>query len=225
MVINAFKPAQVRVRVVMEGEGEDKPLTTGSVFLIPTEGAADFVDRPVAYQPKNGVYVIDDVPPGRYRAWFNNANNGYLKSVQSGERVLDSGLVDVGDGAVLSLLLTFSGNVATVSGDLQVSEDQAKQPVHVVLVSDEATASLERGNEWPTLDQSFHFSIPRVRPGKYLAFAVQEADYDLWKNADFVKLLQSEGKEVELHEKEQVTLHLKLITKEEIDDARKRLGL
>ncbi len=209
----------------MEGEGEDKPLTTGSVFLIPTEGAADFVDRPVAYQPKNGVYVIDDVPPGRYRAWFNNANNGYLKSVQSGERVLDSGLIDVGDGAVLNLLMTFSRNVATVSGDVQVSEDQSKQPVHVVLVSDEAAAALERGNEWSTLDQRSHFSISRLRPGKYRAFAVQAADYELWKNADFVELFRSAGNPVELHEKEQVILHLKLITKEEIDDARKRLGL
>ena len=224
MVITPFKPAQVRVRVVIEGE-EDKPLTTGSVFLNPTENGVDPSDRRMGYQPQNGVYAIEDVPPGRYRAWFNNANDCYLKSVQSGERVLDSDSVEVGDGAVLSLLMTFSRNVATVSGDVQVSEDQSKQPVHVVLVSDEAGASLEQGNEWPRLDQSFHFSIPRVRPGKYLAFAVQEADYDLWNNADFVQLLRLEGKEVELHEKEQMTLHLKLITKDEIDDARKRLGL
>ena len=71
VVITPFKPAQVRVRVVMEGEGEDHPLTTGTVFLTPTEGAADAGDHPMQYQPQNGVYVMDDVPPGRYRAWFN----------------------------------------------------------------------------------------------------------------------------------------------------------
>ncbi len=199
VVINPFKPAQVRVRVVLEGE-EDKPLTTGSVSLRPAQ-AADAIGFLTQFQPQNGTYIIDGVPPDKYRVWFNNASDCYLKSVQSGERTLNPESIDVGDGAVLNLVMTYSKNVGSLSGDVEVPQDQPRNSASVLLISEEISPEL--GGILPaSLDQTLHFSSAHLRPGKYLAFAAQDSDWDLWKNADFVKLLQSEGKEVELHEKE-----------------------
>ncbi len=223
VVITPFKPAQVRVRVVLEGE-EDKPLTAGTVSLHPVEGKAAASFQRMQFQPQNGTYILNDVPPGRYSVSFNNATNYYLKTVTSGARMLDPESIDVADGASLDLLMTFSKNVASLSGDVEVSQDQPKNSVKVVLISEDSTPSGDKIRP-AELDQSLHFSIERLRPGKYVAFAAQEDDFDVWADADFLRLLQSQGSELELHEKEHATVHLKLIPKDVTDRIRQQLGL
>jgi Carboxypeptidase regulatory-like domain len=225
VVIAPFKPAQVRVRVLMEGE-EDRPLTTGSVFLNQGEDPDDRRDQLMQYQPQDGAFTINNIPPGKYQVWFNNAPDGYLKSVQSGDRVLDADAVEVGEGAAIDLLMTFSKNVASLSGDVELPADQPKAPVEVLALPEEpGELAKPRNRSSGRADQSLHFSVDKIRPGKYRAFAVEDIDYDLWSNPDFVRLMAGNGVEVELHEKEQATEHLKVITKEEVEAARKRLGL
>jgi len=133
--------------------------------------------------------------------------------------------IDVSEGAVVDLLMTFSRNVASVGGDVEVKPDQSKRSVHVLLLSVEERYSLQPGLLWPLVDQTFRFSKAEMRPGKYLAFAVEDDDQALWESADFVSLLEPQGTEVTLHEKEHSNVHLKLIPKDETDAIRKRLGL
>jgi hypothetical protein len=64
-----------------------------------------------------------------------------------------------------------------------------------------------------------------MQPGKYIAFAAGENGVDLWNNNEFVKLLESEDTDLNLHENERATVRLKLITKNETDRIRKQLGL
>ena len=225
VVITPFKPAQVRVRAVMEGE-EERPLTNGSVFLNQGDDADDRRNQLMQYQPQNGVFTINSVPPGKYQVWFNGASEGYLKSVESGGRALDADAIEVTDGAALDLLMTFSKKVASLSGDVELSGDRPKGIVRVAAEPEEPGELGKPGRAgFGRLDQASHFSIDRMRPGKYLAFAMEDLDYELWSNPDFVKLMAGNGVEVELHEKEQATVHLKVISKEEIQAARRRLGL
>jgi hypothetical protein len=224
IVITPFKPAQVRVRVVVEGE-EDKPLTDGSVFLNPVHDNGGHVNRLMQYRPQNGTYIIDAVPPGKYEILFSNASDYYLKSVKSGEQKLDGNSIEVSEGAVLDLQMKFSRNVAELSGDVEVPQDQPKRSAHVLVLSEEPDEVWQLKRRWPELDQFLHFGLRRMRPGKYLAFAVQEDDSELWSNPEFVALLRSEGTEVELHENDHPAVHLKLISKDETDGVRKRLGL
>ena len=224
VVIAPFRPAQVRVRVVVEGE-EDKPLTKGRVSLMPAHEPEDSLRTFLQYPPQNSTYVIDGVPPGKYRVWFNNASDCYLKSVLSGERMVDSESIDVAEGAVLDLLMTFSRNVASISGDVDPPQGQPNPSVHVLVISEEPGEHAEVRHRWPELDQTLHFSIARLRPGKYISLAVQDDNPDLWENSAFVKSFEAEGTAIELHEKENATVHLKVIPKEETDGARKRLGL
>ena len=140
--------------------------------------------------------------------------------------MLDADAIEVGEGASLELLMTFSKNVANLSGDVELPADQPKGPVEVLALPEElGELAKPRNRSFGRADQSLHFSIDRMRPGKYRAFAVQDLDYELWSNPDFVGLMADKGVEVALHEKEQTTVHLKVITKTEIEAARKRLGL
>lgn len=221
VVITPFRPAQVGVRVVQEGE-EDQPLRAGMVFLHATDGAEEQNSTPPQFEPHNGVYLFPSVAPGSYQVWFNDSSNGYLKSIQAGGRKLDANLVEVGENSNLDLLLTFSKNTATISGEVETAPDQSKASVNVLLILEEP--SLQLNNKFPAaLDQFLHFTKERMPPGKYLAFAVED-DSDLWDNPEFVKVLQSRGTEVKLGENETANLHLKLIPKEETDRVRHQLG-
>jgi hypothetical protein len=114
--------------------------------------------------------------------------------------------------------------VASVTGVVDVSRDPSARSIRVLLISEEPRSEFDR--IWPAeLDQSLHFALERMPPGKYLAFAVEENDFDLWDNQDFIKLLEEEGVEVELHESEHATIHLKLIPKDATDRIRRQLGI
>ncbi len=219
-----FRPAQVRVRVVMEEGQETVPLTMGSVFLIPDPPESNPRNSISQFTPQNGVYVMDSVAPGKYRVEFSNASSCYLKSLQAGGRTLPVDSFEVPEGATLNLLMTYSRNVATVTGDVSRTEDQAGHPAHVFLIAREALVSRERTTP-ADLDQSSQFTLNHMTPGSYLAIATEESDQDAWDNADFLKLLQSEAAAIDLHENEHATLHLKLIPKETTSRIRQQLGL
>jgi protocatechuate 3,4-dioxygenase beta subunit len=219
VVIAPFKPAEVRVRVVRE-DNADAPLTTGSVFLIPLDSGG----RSGMHQTQNGVYILHDVRPGKYEIRFSSAQDCYLKSVESSGRTLDPKSIDIAEGASLDLLLTYSPNVASVTGDIEVPQDRSTSPVHVWMISPDSSSPYTRVRTIE-MDQSFHFSIQHLRPAKYLLFAAEEDDSDLWNSADFVKLLEPDGTELEVHEKQQATVHLKLIPKDETDRIRRQLGI
>lgn len=223
VAITPFRPGVVRVRVLQEGD-EEQALTTGSVFLWPVEQKANFTQNEYQISPQNGVYVFDSVMPGKYRIGFTNAGQSYLKSVQSAGRPLDPESMELSDGASLDLVLTYSKNVASVSGDVELPEGQAKRALHVFLISE--STSPVWGNISPAeLDQFLHFSIGNIPPGKYTAFAAEDNDPDLWNNALFLNLVKSNGNELELEEKQHATVHLKPITKDMIDRIRRQLGL
>ncbi|MFZ0594121.1 MAG: hypothetical protein WAM39_26930 [Bryobacteraceae bacterium] len=208
--------------MVIEDE-EDKPLTTGSVTLMPEHWDGTGSGLLYGYQPRNGAYVIDNIHPGKYGISFTNAPGCYLKSVQSGTQTLDPQSIAIEDGASLDLLMIYSKNVASVTGDIETPPDQPAHSAHVLLLCEDSTPECDMASA--DLDQSLHFSNDHIRPGKYLAFAAQDNDSDLWKNADFIKLIQSEAVEIDLHEKEHATIHLKLIPKSETDRLRHQLGI
>jgi hypothetical protein len=223
VVITPFRPAEVRVKVVMEDQ-PDKPLTSGSVILYPVDHD-EYLGSRSQFEPTDGTYLIRSVQPGRYWVGFNNSPGAYLKSVESGGRLLNPNSINVTEGIVMDLLVTFCKNVASLTGTVDMPQDRPAPSAHIVLISEEQLQPPQYRYQWPQLDQAHQFTATNLRPGKYLALAVQDDIPDLWSNTDFLQALHSKGEEVELHEKDRPTIHLKLITKDQTDELRRRLGL
>ncbi len=222
VTITPFNPAQVHVRMVMEGE-EDKPFTSGLVALAPTSDN-DFGAAVFQHESRNGIYTIKSIVPGKYGIWFHLDQDHYLKSVQSGEQELNPDSIEIGAGTGTDLLAIFSKNVAMLSGDVEVASEDSKISVHVLLISEERPS--ERSGFFSVaVDQLFHFSSVQLPPGKYLAFAAEDSDAEAWNDPEFLKLLRSEGTKVELQEKEQKTIRLSLLKKTKTEQARKQLGI
>ena len=119
----------------------------------------------------------------------------------------------------MDLVLILSRSWASLAGDVDASS------AHVVLLSEEQSLPPQANYQFPELDQLNHFFVSKLPPGKYLAFATEDADSEWWDNPAFVKALRSEGQALELHENQRAALHLKLIPKDETDQIAKRLGL
>ena len=215
-----FTPAKLGVRVAIEGE---RTVPEGAVMLSALEktGSGGSV-----FEKHNGFYVFDHVAPGTYGILFNNAPDAYLKSVQSGNEYLPWDAIPVAEGAALDLQLTYSKKMAAMSGDVEAAADRkSKRAVRVLLISEEGNGS-GAGRVVPgEVDQYLHFSVERLRPGKYLAVATQEGDFDFWESPEVLKSLSASGVEVDLRESDHRTVRLKLIPKEETDRLRRQLGI
>jgi hypothetical protein len=131
--------------------------------------------------------------------------------------------VDVAEASNLDVLLTFSKNVAAVRGEVEISQDQVAHSTHVVLVAEDPSLHLNK-IFYASPDQFFHFAEENIPPGRYNAFATED-DLDLWDNTEFIKLLQPKAAHVELQEKQQAVLLLKLVSKEETDRVLRQVGL
>jgi hypothetical protein len=210
--------ARVRIRVVLEGQ--DQPLTQGAAFLLaPDENSNDLS----AFPPRDGTYVFENVPPGRYRPHFNNAG-GYLKSVRLNGQELTSPIIDVADGSNLDILLTYSPKVAEINGDVELSADQPAVVPHVFVVAPDGDWNSEKTIS-PDIDQFHHFICGKLRPGHYFAFAAEENDAALWDNPAFLDALRSDAVKLDLKENGHESIHLKPIAGDEIARIRRELGL
>ncbi len=218
--IAAFKPSQLRIRLSLDGE--DEPLTRGSVFLGHTGD-----ERGLAYsqwEQHDGVYAFPNVSPGRYLPMFNGAPGTFLKSIFVAGHAADSpDYLEVPEGADLDVQLVFSRKVATIVGDVVVAHDSPKRPFSVLVVDEIAPEPLKLRTA--DLDQFWHFSLTGLPPGHYSVFAAEETDPDLWINHDFLELMRTPDSEVKIGEGERTSLSLKITPKETSDHARKQLGL
>lgn len=158
------------------------------------------------HQPRDGLYILDNVAPGIFGIWFENVPGRYLKSVQAGGAIAEHDSIKVAEGA--ALLVTFSRNVAALSGDVELTQDQAEHTANVLVLAEGENEVSPQKYHWPELDQSFHFNVTNLRPEKYRVFAIEDGDTEPWTNSEFLKALQSEGVEVELHEKDHSNVHL-----------------
>jgi len=220
VTITPFEPAQLRVRVTLEDEG--KPLTSGSVFLDPIDANANPHASQYQFTPDNGTYVLNGVSPGRYLVGSTNVGHCFLKSMKSNGQEIEPETLEVRSGAHLNLVLTYSKHLATITGDVTAPHDRPGRPVHIILVP-QRESPLNRA--WNTkVDQFLHFSIEGRDPGKYIAFAAEEGDIELWDDPDFLRVMRPDGTAIELHENEHATVKLKLITIEATDRVRSQLG-
>jgi hypothetical protein len=64
-----------------------------------------------------------------------------------------------------------------------------------------------------------------VKPGKYKAFAAEDIEMTQWADPELAKALDSTGVSVEVAEKDDKQIQLKLITAEESSRVLEKLGL
>jgi hypothetical protein len=200
-------------------DSPDADLKGVYVFLIPTEGivSAGWLR---AELKDDGIFQLPTCDPVRYAVRVV-APGTYVRSITFNHReVLPSGIIDVSNGGGRLDVFLHKGG-AELAGTLEAQPgSDAMNPAakaRAVLIPVDwspdwainlPSAKIENGS----------FSIRNVRPGTYYALALEAFDL-LWKNPGLVRRMQSRGDTVTLDEDDHVSVHLKLITAAEVQQA------
>ena len=175
-------------------------------------GANAVVDRQGNFEWKN-------VSPGNFivRVFGGEPqNNFFLKSVRLGDRNIEAGFTASGP-ASLDLVLSSRGGVidgAVVGKEAEkekdIDNDNPVPNATVVAIPEEKYRKLPDRFGIGATDQSGHFIIRGLVPGTYTLFAWQDADDEVWRDPDFLKSQEANGRTLKVEEGSSQKIELRL---------------
>lgn len=161
-----------------------------------------------------GVFSFESVSPDVYDVRTRGLTGGfYLKAVKYGpQQALDTG-VNLTAGATGALELVFSPNGATVEGNV-TRDGKAVSGATVVLAPEGAKPNRPDLYRTATSDDSGHYSIDSLAPGKYRLYAFEDLEDGAGQDPEFLKEFENMAEKVELEEKAALTKPLTVIAVE-----------
>ena len=160
-----------------------------------------------------GNFEWKDVNPGAYVVQvYGGEGQGsfFLKSVKLGERNIETGFTASGS-ATLDLVVSSKGGI--VEGavvEKNVDNDQPVANATVVAVPEEKYRKLSDRFGIGSTDQHGRFTIRGLAPGSYTLYAWQDLEEGVWRDADFLKSQEANGKTVKVEEGSHQQVELKL---------------
>ncbi len=191
------------------------------IFLVPSDGAPDF-NQLTASTNNDGSFVLPNVGPGKYRLnVFGIPQGTYLKSVLlENQEVLASGF-DLSQGAAgRSLQVVFSAKGGQIDGTIQTDQQQSSQGTIVTLIPDPPQPEQTYLYRVTTADQSGHFSLKDLAPGKYRLFAWEQLENGAQFDPEFLKPHESQSVQVTLSESGHEQPTLKRIAAAKVEEAK-----
>jgi protocatechuate 3,4-dioxygenase beta subunit len=160
-----------------------------------------------------GNFDWKDVNPGTYVVQvYGGEGQGsfFLKSVTLGGRNIETGFTASGP-ATLDLVVSLTGGM--VEGTVVEKNGDNDQPVAnatVVAVPEEKYRKLPGRFVMGSTDQHGRFTIRGLAPGSYTLYAWQDLEEGVWRDADFLKSQEANGKTVKVEEGSHQQVELKL---------------
>jgi hypothetical protein len=162
-----------------------------------------------------GNFDWKDVNPGTYVVQvYGGEGRGsfFLKSVMLGGRNIETGFTASGP-ATLDLVVSSKGG--TVEGTVvekgkDVENDHPVANATVVAVPEEKYRKLPDRFGMGSTDQHGRFTIRGLAPGSYTLYAWQDLEEAVWRDADFLKSQEANGKTMKVEEGSHQTVELRL---------------
>jgi hypothetical protein len=166
-----------------------------------------------------GSFEWKDVNPGAYVVQvYGGEGQGsfFLKSVKLGERNIENGFTASGP---TTLDLVVSSNGGMVEGvvvekeagkDKDVDNDQPVPNATVVAVPEEKYRKLPDRFGTGATDQRGRFTLRGLAPGSYTLYAWQDLEEGVYRDPDFLKSQEANGKTVKVEEGSHQQVELKL---------------
>ncbi len=165
----------------------------------------------------DGSFALATVTPDDYNVFLFGLPDGfYMKSVHAGQLdVLVAGL-DLSGGPPGELDVLLSPNAAQLNGMVQSPKTQQLAPGATVVLVPDAPERLGQSvfYRMAAADQTGHFTMKNVVPGKYTAYAWEDVETGAYYDPDFVKSHESWGAPIEVTEGAQLNLQLTQIPAE-----------
>ena len=147
--------------------------------------------------------------PGVYRIRVDPDDKVYPKSIKLGNRELADRLVDLTTGAGGALAIVVASDFGAVQGTVTDAAGTPAPDHNVTLIPDQTKADWANWFREALTDRQGRFAIHGVAPGRYTAFAWQDAPRGAPQNAEFREPFASFGQTVTVEAAGQQTLELK----------------
>jgi hypothetical protein len=234
LVLAIVPPLKLTGHIRIESN-DQVDLSRTNVYLGPSGNVSTGGFQPAKVNA-NGEFELSEIDPGQYVLHIEGLPAGtYANSVLLNQQDMSGKELDLSQGGQGQLEIVVRSGAGQVDGTLQSNptpqSNLAVRPVvigsmmpAVVLVPQTALAdgrALLIGGTNPART----FSIPQVPPGHYSAFAVEQLDYNLWQNPDFIRLMQSRGVSVDVQENDRKQVQLSMIPLSDIQQVMAQLGL
>jgi hypothetical protein len=187
---------------------DDQPPTAVPVLGVNPDGSHAITVDP-------GLYLIHvaGVPPG-----------SYVSSLQLNQTDALNKVVDLSQGGAGQVDIVFRKGLAELDGSLSTSQDAAPRAATIILVPEllapDGSNLMMRGT-----GRSAAFSFNNVPPGRYTAFAVEQFNYNVWQNPNFIASLQGRGTAVDLGENDRKRIELTVVSTTDLQQTMAQLGL
>lgn len=232
VVIGLQTAASVRGSVRVEGT----PSATASVTnlnnihfrLMPYDMGSMFGPIPDAAVGADGTFTLENVAAGKYMLNFNGPNGVYLESVRIGSQELRGKYIDYsgGAGGELDIVLRYGGAEvdATVQGAQNANASEPAQHANILLVPEEMNED-GSGMKFNSVGSGGNAAFKQLPPGRYKAYAFEDASFADLQNPDVLKQLEGKGTDVEVKGNETKQVQLPLISTDEFLQVLTKLGL
>ena len=160
-----------------------------------------------------GNFEWKDVNPGAYVVQvYGGEGQGsfFLKSVTLGGRNIETGFTASGPTTLDLVVSSKGGMVEGVVVEKNVDNDQPVANATVVAVPEEKYRKLPDRFGIGSTDQHGRFTIRGLAPGSYTLYAWQDLEEGVWRDADFLKSQEANGKTVKVEEGSHQQVELKL---------------
>jgi hypothetical protein len=193
-------------------EGDDQFDLAALTILLTSSGESP-VGAPSARVQSDGRFLIENIQADTYRLTITGPTGDlYLKSVMlGGEDGLNPGL-DLTNGTARGTLDVLLGTGAgRVEGHVLDEQNNPLPGGRVALVPAPMLRSRRDLYKTTVTDLYGHFALSGITPGEYQLFAWRGAEVDSVQDPDFLRLYESDGTPITIHEKGQLTMRLKVI--------------
>ena len=209
--------ATISGRVVVEGTSTLRPTNELSVMALPPGSAGGgwaFAGSSVYDFPPSSSVAADgrfEIVGASGRVQLDAAIEDLtVKSVTfDGRDVTDDGLDLSGRDAVSGVVITMTDEVTAVSGQVRDRDGQPVRNYVVVLLPGDATGAGRIHTSRPGANG--RFEIPRVRPGRYVAAALEWIEQGQQFAPEFQQQLRRGAREITVAEGQSLTLELTLL--------------
>lgn len=209
IVLDASPGGEVAGTVVIEGAAKP-PLKGTRVFLESFgEGAAMGIPANVE---EGGKFVFKDTAPDMYLVRLGSLPPGtWLRTVRLGRREMTDEGLDMGGAVTEPIEIRLETGAPQVNGVVRGPDDKPVPGATVALVPDSRRYPLYKGT---FTDQNGAFAFQNLNPGDYKLLAWEEVEPLAYMDPEFLRAFEGKAESVSLKEKDQKTVTLKLIPKD-----------
>ncbi len=213
-VVLQIQPAlEAKGAFVLEGSGrKDFDFAGFSVHLRPAGDNNSFAGY--AQAKTDGTFTMTGITPGRCTvSVYPGSGEGYVKSILLGSEDVHGKEVDGAAVAAGGLKIVIRLDSAAVTGTVEIPEERKaalRSPTVILSPADAHLRDVEQHNV-AQLNQNNGYELKNLRPGEYIAFALEEYDYASMQDPEVLAAVAGKGTKITLAANESKSLDLKIV--------------